>query len=208
MFSPAMGLRPLALAASLLAASCAPAKQAWSEAEPRRAEVFLDVLPRNAEVRVDGAARGAGPVTLKLGEASVRVEVGAAGFEPRELAIDPRTLAGARVGVVLRPVGFGAGRPLEIDEAGGLAAAGAWLLRAGRPLEAEGYAERAVEASPNAAEPRKVLGLALAKQGKRSRAAQELSAYIQLAPSAPDRAEMEVMVARLRGDIAIPPPRD
>jgi predicted Zn-dependent protease len=203
-----MGPRSLALAASLLAASCAPAKQAWSEAAPARPEVFLDVLPRNAEVRVDGAAAGQGPVTLTLGDARARVEVSAAGFEPRELDLDPKALAGARIGVVLRPSGFGAGRQLEIDEVAGLAAAGAWLLRSGRPVEAAWYAARAVEVGPNAPEPRRVLGLALAKQGNRARAAQELSAYLQLAPSAPDRAEIEVMVTRLRGDIAIPAPRE
>jgi tetratricopeptide (TPR) repeat protein len=201
-----VGPRLLALAAA--AAACTPARQPWSEAVPPQPEVFLDVLPRDAEVRVDAAYLGRGPVTLRLGEAPVRAMVAAPGFEPRLVDVDPRVHAGARLGVVLRPVGFGAGRPLEIDDAQGLAAAGAWLLRAGRVAEAVGYAERAVEVAPNAPEPRRVLGLALARQGKKGRAAQELSSYLQLAPSAPDRDQIEIMVTRLRGDIAIPVPRE
>lgn len=197
----------LALAAAALA-SCAPAKQAWSEAAPPRPEVFLDVLPRDAEVRLDGVPVGQGPITLKLGDARARVEVKAAGFDPWELALDPQTSGGARLGVVLRPTGFGVGRPLDIDEAAGLATASAWLLRSGKAVEAAWYAERAVEVSPNAPEPRKALGLALAKQGKKGRAAQELSSYLQFAPAAPDRQEIEVMVTRLRGDIAIPVRRE
>jgi predicted Zn-dependent protease len=204
---PRRRVQAAALAAAL-AVACAPARQPWSEAVPARPEVFLDVLPRNAEVRVDGAPVGDGPVTVRIGEMGAQVEVRAGGFEPRLLALDPKVHAGARVGVVLRPSGFGGGRRLEIDEASGLAAAGAWLLRSGKVVEAAWYAERAVEAAPSAPEPRRVLGLALAKQGQKRRAAQELSHYLQYAPSAPDRVEIEGMVTQLRGDIAIPPPRD
>src|SRR5574342_1302672 len=84
--SPAVSPHRLALAAAALA-SCAPAKQAWSEAAPPRPEVFLDVLPRDAEGRLDGVPVGQGPITLKLGDARARVEVKAAGFAPWELAL-------------------------------------------------------------------------------------------------------------------------
>jgi predicted Zn-dependent protease len=193
--------------AAALAAACTPARQPWSEAVAARPEVFVDVLPRDAEVRVDGAYLGRGSVALPLGSGPSRVMVRAQGFETRVVEVDPRVHAGARLGVVLRPAGFGEGRRLEIDDAAGLAAAGAWLLREGKVAEAAWYAERAVEAAPSTPQPRKVLGLALVKQGKKGRAAQELSYYIQYAPQAPDRDEIEVLVARLRGDIAFPAPR-
>jgi len=183
---------------------CAPAKQPWSEAIPARPEVLLDVLPPEAEVRQDGAAIGIGTLTVKLGDGPSTLEVTAAGFEPRQVVLDPKTQAGARVGLVLRPNGYGEARPLGLEDGAGLAGASSWLLRAGRVAEATAYAERAVQAAPEAAAPRRALGLALAKQGKRGRAAQELSQYLQLAPGAPDRAEIQAAVERLRGDISIP----
>jgi len=185
--------------------ACAPAKQPWTEAIPSRPEVLLEVLPLEAEVRQDGAVIGGGTLTVKLGEGPSTVEVAAAGFEPRQVVLDPKTQAGARVGVVLRPTGYGEARPLALEDGPALASASAWLLRAGRVAEAAAYAERAVQAAPAAPAPRRALGLALAKQGKRNRAAQELSQYLQLAPGAPDRAEIEAAVERFRGDISIPP---
>jgi len=184
--------------------ACAPARQPWTEAIAARPEVLLEVLPVEAVVRQDGAVIGAGALTVRLGEGPSSLEVSAAGFEPRQVVLDPRTQAGARVGVVLRPVGYGEARPLALEDGAGLAAASAWLLRAGKVVEATDYAERAVQASPATAAPRRALGLALARQGKRSRAAQELSQYLQLAPGAPDRAEIEAAVERFRGDISIP----
>lgn len=199
-----MDPRPLALLAAAGLLTCAPARLPWSEALPARAEVLLDVLPPDAEVRQDGALIGAGSLTVKLGAEPSTLELAAAGFDPARVTLDPRTQAGARVGVALRPAGFGAARPLSLEDAPGLAAASAWLLRAGKVAEAVAYAERGVESSPSAPAPRRALGLALAKQGKRARAAQELSQYLQLAPGAPDRAEVEATVERFRGDISIP----
>ncbi|MBI5069665.1 MAG: tetratricopeptide repeat protein [Deltaproteobacteria bacterium] len=185
--------------------ACATEKQAWSEALPVQVEVLLEVLPPEAAVILDGAVVGAGTTTLKLGAAPATVQVTADGFEALQVTLDPKLHAGARVGMVLRPSGYGEGRPLAIDDANGLAAASGWLLRAGRVADATAYAERAVQASPAAPAPRRALGLALAKQGKRGRAAQELSQYLQLAPGAADRAEIEAAVERFRGDISIPP---
>jgi hypothetical protein len=185
----------------LAAAACAAEKQPWREAVPPRTEVFLDVLPRSAEVRVGGAFSGRGPHVLTLGEEAVTLEVAAPGFDPARLRVEPR--AGPRVGVALRPEGFGAGRKVDIDDPLALVAASSGLLRAGKATEAAEYAERAVEVAPQLPTPRRALGTALARLGKRSQAAQELSQYLQLAPSAADRAEVERLVGRLRGDMSI-----
>lgn len=196
--------RPLAVVALAGLLSCATEKQAWSEVVPSRPEVLLEVLPPQAEVRQDGAVAGVGSVTLRLGAGSATVEVTAPGYEPRQLAVDPRTQAGARVGVALRPAGYGEGRPLAMEDGPGLAAASGWLLRAGKLDDALAYAERAVEVAPSAPAPRRALGLALARAGKRRRAAQELSQYLQLAPGASDRGEIQGLVEKLRGDISVP----
>jgi len=200
------GMKRQAPVAALLLLACAPAKQAWSEAAPARPEVFLDVLPRSAVVLVDGEVAGQGPLTVRVPEGGALVAVSAPGFDAQRLTLGPRQ-GGGRVAVALRPVGFGGGRELGADDAGGLAAAGSWLLRAGKPLEAAGYAERAVDVSPSTPEGHRVLGLSLARLGRRGPAAQELSTYLQLSPSAPDRQEIEILVTRLRGDINIPEPR-
>jgi tetratricopeptide (TPR) repeat protein len=186
----------------LAAASCAAEKQSWREALPSRTEVFVDVLPRKAEVRVDGAVSGSGPHFITLGEAPVALEVAAPGFDAARVQVDPH-VAGGRVGVALRPAGWGAGRKVDIDEPLVLVAASQVLLRAGQAPEAADYAERAVELGPQLPTPRRALGMALAKLGKRSRAAQELSQYLQLTPAAADRAEVERLVGRLRGDMSI-----
>lgn len=192
----------LLAAAGLL--SCATAREPWTEALPGRPEVLLEVLPPGAEVTQDGASRGTGSLTIKLGAAPSTVRVAAAGYEAQEAVLDPGKHAGARMSVVLRPTGYGQGRPIVADDGPALAAVSAWLLRAGRTDDALAYAERGVQAAPSAPQPRRALGLAYAKLGKRGRAAQELSQYLQLAPNAPDRAEIEELVERFRGDISIP----
>jgi len=195
-------MRPRLLSLALLTLACAPAKQPWAAPRP---EVLVDVLPRSAEIRINGALVGTGPTVLSLAAEPAAVEVLAPGFEKGAATLDPRLHAGGRVGVVLRPIAFGDGRRLDIDDAPGLTIAGAWLLRAGQAAEAAGYAERAVELAPSGAQARRVLGLSLERLGQKKRAAVELSQYLQLSPpDAPDREQIEAAVARLRGDIAFP----
>jgi predicted Zn-dependent protease len=200
-------LRPTRALLLLAVASCAAGKQPWREAVPLRTEVYVEVLPRNAEVRVDGAAAGTGSRALTLGDREVTLDVAAPGFDPVQVTVDPH-VAGRRVGVALRPAGWGAGRTVDIDEPLVLVAASQVLLRAGRAIEAAEYAERAAEMGPQLPTPRRALGMALAKLGKRNRAAQELSQYLQLSPAAADRAEVERLVARLRGDMSIRGPQE
>jgi tetratricopeptide (TPR) repeat protein len=194
----------LAAAALVAAAACATPKQSWNETTPP--EVFVEVLPHAAELAVDGAPLGPGARTVPVPDAQhVYVfRAAARGFAPAERSGPGAKLAGARLGLVLRPDGFGAARRLDMDEPSGLTAAAALLERAGQHEAALQYAERAVELAPDAALPRRVLGDAYRATGKRRQAIQEYSAYLQYAPDAPDRAQIEGEVEHLRGDMTIP----
>ncbi len=196
---------PLAAAALIVAcaAACAGPKETWPRAP---AEVFVDVLPRGAELSVDGAPLGVGPHTVPVPEpAHVYVfHAAAPGFVPGERSGDGARLAGARIGLVLRPNGFGNARRLDLDDGAGLAAAAALMQRAGHPSTALEYGERAVEVSPEVPLGHRVVGEAAQALGQRKRAIQEYSAYLQLSPDAPDRAVVQRRVEELRGDLTIP----
>jgi tetratricopeptide (TPR) repeat protein len=194
-------------ALAALASSCAAPRQPWRETRPP--EAVVEVLPREAEVAVDGAPPRRGARTVPVPDPAHRYlfRGSAPGFAPAEVARSGAELAGARIGLVLRPDGFGSARPLDLDEPEGLAAAGAALLRAGRPAQAIEYAGRAAELAPEEPLPRRVLGEAYRRTGERARAAQELSAYLRAAPDAPDRDEVARAVEALRGDVEVPQPR-
>jgi tetratricopeptide (TPR) repeat protein len=197
-------IRRVLLLVAVAAAACSSQKQSWRETEPP--EVFVEVLPRSAQLSVDGRALGPGARSLAVPDPThVYVfRVSAPGFAPAERSGTGAAFAGARLGIVLRPEGFGSGRRLELDEAGGLAHAAALLERRGEHRLAVEYAERAVELAPEVAMQRKVLGTAFLALGNERRAIQEYSTYLQLAPDAPDRRQVERTVARLRGDVTIP----
>jgi hypothetical protein len=194
-----------ALVALLAVAACGPPRQRLEDVHGP--EGLVEVLPRDAFVEVDGVPLGPGARTLAVRDPRVehRVVARAPGFETLELRVPASLLLGGRVGLVLRPSGFGIARRLELDEPGGLAAAGAFLLRGGREREAAEYAARAAELAPEAPLPRRVLGDAFLRLGRRERAAQEYSAYLALAPAdAADRREVERRVEQLRGDVGLP----
>lgn len=204
-----MRLRPAAALCLALLASCA-AKQPWRDAMAPRPEVFVDVLPLDAEVRLDGHPVGRGSLTVALGSQPSELQVVAPGFEPAARTVDPATQSGARLAFALRPAGYGEARAVDLDEPTGLTAVSAALLRQKRPTEAAQYAERAVDLAPQLAPARRALGLALLQlppsKKLRERAARELSAYLAGAPEAPDHAQIESLVERLRGDFAMPLP--
>ena len=187
----------------LLLLACAAPKDAWRQAP---AEVFVDVLPRVAQLSVDGVPLGAGAHTIPVpGPAHVYVfRATAPGFAPGERAGEGARLAGTRLGLVLRPNGFGEARRLDLDDGSGLASAASLLQRTGQHLLAVEYAERAVEVGPEVALGHRVLGEATQALGQRKRAIQEYSTYVQLAPEAPDRGAVERKVEELRGDLTIP----
>jgi len=193
-----------ALAAAALAAGCGAPKQPWHEAVPR--EVFVEVLPRSAALSVDGTPLGNGARAVPVPDPAHRYlfSASAQGFATAQRADDGARLAGARIGLVLRPAGFGEARRLELDEPAGLAAAAALLARGGHHQAALEYAERAVELAPDAPLGHRVAGDAALALGHRRRAVHEYSAYVQLAPDAADRDAVERRVEQLRGDLTIP----
>lgn len=191
----------LALGAALCA--CATPKQPW---RPRDPEVLIEVVPRRAVLTVDGVALGPGGRPVPVPDAARVYVLRAAlpGYTLAERAVPGAKLAGARVGLVLRPDGFGEGRRLDLDDGVGLAAAAALLERRGLREDAIDFAERAADAAPELPLPHRVLGDAAFALGQRKRAVLEYSAYLQLAPDAPDRRAVQRRVEELRGDITIP----
>ncbi|HUK67069.1 MAG TPA: tetratricopeptide repeat protein [Anaeromyxobacteraceae bacterium] len=183
--------------------ACAAHKQAWYAPVP---EVLVEVLPQRADLFVDGAPAGpAGhPVPLPDPAHVYVFRATLSGFLPLQVSLDGSSLSGARLGLVLRPEGYGQARRLDFDDAPGLAAAAALLERRGSHADALEYAERAAELSPELPQARRVLGDAAFALGKRRRAVAEYSAYLSLAPDAPDRALVEARVEKLRGDMTIP----
>ena len=169
-------------------------------------EVFVDVLPRSAELTVDGAPLGPGSRAVPVPDPSRRYlfRAAAPGFQGVERADDGARLAGARIGLVLRPDGFGSARRLQLDDGDGLAAAAALLERRGQHLAALEYARRAVEVAPREPRAQRVLGDAALALGRQQDAIQAYSAYLRLAPDAPDAAAVERRVERLRGDQVVP----
>jgi tetratricopeptide (TPR) repeat protein len=200
---PRRGLLRTAALGIACAAACAAPKEIW-RGPP--AEVLVDVLPHIAELLVDGAPLGTGPHTVPVPDpAHVYVfRAAAPGFAPGERSASGARLAGTRLGLVLRPKGFGDARRLDLDDGAGLAAAAALLARTGHHLTALEYAERAVEVGPEVPLGHRVLGEAAQALGRRKRAIQEYSTYLQLAPDAPDRSVVQRRVEELRGDLTIP----
>jgi tetratricopeptide (TPR) repeat protein len=197
--------RTVVLYALLLAcaAACAARKEAWRQAPP---EVFVDVVPRAAQLSVDGAPLGMGAHTVPVPDpAHVYVfRAAAPGFAPRQREGVGSRLVGARLDLVLRPDGFGEARRLDLDDGSSLSLAASLLERQGKHAAALEYAERAVEVSPEVPLGHRVLGEAAQALGQRKRAIQEFSTYLQLATDAPDRRAVEGKVERLRGDLTIP----
>jgi hypothetical protein len=198
-----MTLRSLAPLAAVALACSSPRPRLDQVSPP---EGFVEVLPRSAELSVDGVVVGPGARTLPVRDPARvhRLRATAAGFHPAELELPGEKLAGARVGLVLRPDGFGEGRELDMDEPAGLASAAALLLRGGHAEEATQYASRAAELAPEAPLPHRVLGDAWLRLGQRERAADAYAAYLAHArPDAPERPDVERRLGVLRGDLEL-----
>jgi hypothetical protein len=187
------------LAAALACAGARP--RAREAAEP--AEVLVEVLPRDAEVELDGRPVGRGGMTLPAPDASVPhvVRVSADGYVPDERALPRESLAGARIGAALRPDGLG-GPPLDYDDAAGLAVAAAFLVSTGASRDAADYAERAVTLEPALPLAQRALGDAFGALGSPRRAAEAWSRYLQLAPDAPDAPDVARRLGQVRGEDA------
>jgi tetratricopeptide (TPR) repeat protein len=191
------------LAALALLAGCAAGKDAFREVAPP--ELLLEVLPRDALLELDGAGVGRGSRAVPAPAPGEHVLVASAdGFESLERTLPPGTLDGVRVGVALRPAGFGASRRLDLDDPAGLAAAAMALGRVGRQRDAHDYAARAVALDPGHAPAQRALGDALAAQGRRDEARAAWGRYLLIAPDAPDAAEVERRMGEGRATFEVP----
>lgn len=192
-----------ALALALAAGGCAPGRDAFRDVAPP--ELLLEVLPRGALLELDGVAVGRGSRAIPAPAAGAHLlTVSADGFEPLERPLPEGSLDGVRVGVALRPEGFGAARRLELDEAAGLAAAAVALGRAGRHRDAHDYAARAAGLDARLALAQRALGDALAALGRRDEARAAWGRYLLLAPDAPDAREVEQRLGAGRATFEVP----
>lgn len=200
--SPLRRLPVLAAAALAALAACAGLRERRDALGPP--EVLVEVLPRSAEVALDGRPLGAGGRAVAApAEGEHVVAFAAPGFEPEARALPERS-AGTRVAAALRPEGFGSARVLDYDEPEGLGLAAAFLARAGRPADAAAYAERALELEPGLAVAHRALGDARAALGDARRAVPAWAEYLRLAPDAPDAAAVARRIEAARGDVPLP----
>lgn len=196
--SSARARRALAPAAAL-ALACAGGRAAAPAEEAPAPEVLVEVLPRSADVTLDGRPLGRGGGAVPAPEPGRHVlAVAADGYEPVERTLVEEDLAGVRVAEALRPLGFAAPRALDYDDAEGLALAAAFLARRGAARDASDYAERALVLDPGVALAHRALGDAAAREGDRRRAVAAWTEYLRLAPGAPDAAEVAARVDEAR----------
>lgn len=191
------------LTVATAAAACAGPRDRRDALGPP--ELLVEVLPRAAEVALDGQPLGRGGVAIPAPAPGAHVlRVSADGYEPLERPLPDGGLAGLRVAAALRPAGFGSARILDYDEPEGLALAAAFLARSGRPDDAIAYAERAIVVDGSVALAHRALGDARAALGEGRRAVPSWAEYLRLAPEAPDAAAVARRIEAVRGDVTLP----
>ncbi len=197
--------RALLLLAVLATACSGPRKATWSDVNPPEAAV--ETLPPGALLSVNGVEVGKGPLSFPVRDESgtYALRATAPGFEPLETTFAGEKLGGAKLELVLRPVGFGSQRLLAAGEPVGLVQAAVALLRADRPREALAFAQASLAAgdSPQA---HRAAGEAYRRLGDGNKAIQEFSIYVSMAPDAPDRKAVEQAIAGARKDIQMTRP--
>jgi tetratricopeptide (TPR) repeat protein len=202
---PARSPGPIALVVlAAVTAGAGPAKQSWdSEVKP---VVRVQVLPNAALVEVDGQARGSGLVTLDVTDPkrTFRVRASAEGFETEEAVVEGGKVVNRHFFLALRPVGFGSSGRIDPGDATRMAQAAEVLWRAGRIDDAVEYAEQSLLAGRNPLANR-VLGDVWRRRGDRDKATRYYAAYLSLAESPPDAAEIRAYLSQPRpGDITVP----
>ena len=112
----------------------------------------MEVLPRAAELTVDGVALGPGARVVRVPDPRrwYRFRAAFPGFEAAELVEEGAHLAGARIALVLAPAGLEHARPLDLEDGESLALAAEALERRGDHETAVEFAERAAQAAPGA----------------------------------------------------------
>lgn len=185
---------------AVIASGCARARFV----ESRPPQVLIEVLPRSAEVLVDGQVLGRGSLTAPADRADTRghlLAVRAPGFVAEEIAVPEGGLAGRCVAVALRPEGFGGAR-LDPEDAPALVAAAAFLLASAHPADAADYAVRARDAAPRLAMAHRILGDARQRMGDGRGAVAAWTEYLRLAPGAADGPEVARRLEATRAEPA------
>jgi hypothetical protein len=194
-------------ALAVLAGACAsPQPVTWSQINAPVA--YVETLPPEALVAVNGVEVGKGAVAFAVADESrsYAIRVTAPGFEPLESTVPGSKLAGTRLELVLRPEGFGSQRHLAAGEPVGLLQAAAALLRADRPADAIAFARASLDLG-DSPQGHKVCGQAYRRMGKRDLAIKEFSLYLSLAPDAPDRKAVEDAISAASRDIDMAAPK-
>lgn len=201
----AAGRRLAGALALALAAACGGHRPATVEEGEPPSEVLVEVLPRSAEVTLDGVPLGKGSKAVPAPPPGPHVLAAAAeGYAPVERELPEVDLAGARVAAALRPLGLRTARELDFDDPEGLAEAAAFLAEEGDAADAVDYAERALALEPGLALAHRARGDALVRQGEGERAVAAWTEYLRLAPAAPDARRVARRIEEARG--AAPPP--
>jgi tetratricopeptide (TPR) repeat protein len=204
---PPRATAALALVAAALAVTVSGCHGPRARAAARRPpEMLVEVLPRSAWVELDGRPIGAGGGAVASPSTSDEhvLRVSADGYEPEERVLPAGSLDGARIAAALQPLGFGAARAIDYDDAPALAAAAEWLTRFGDPRDAAEYAERAIAVDPMLAAAHRSLGDARRRAGDEEGAVAAWAEYLRRAPDASDAAEVERRMEAMRRDVRIP----
>jgi tetratricopeptide (TPR) repeat protein len=190
-----------------LSIACAGAPPvSWKDVNPP--EVLVETLPPGVLVAANGTEIGRTPLSFPVPDETrtYQVRATAQGFEPMVVELPGSKLAGTRLELVLRPIGFGSQRRLLPGEPVDLAQAAFALLRADRPADALAFAQASLAAGESP-QGHKIAGEAYRRLGNRNQAIQEFSIYLTLAPDAPDRKEIEQAIASARKDIQMTQPK-
>ncbi len=201
---PPRVLPALLAALAVTAGGCSGARGRGAALRPP--EVLVEVLPRSAEVELDGRSlgRGGGAFVPEAGPDAHLLRIEADGYEPEERRLPAEDLEGARIAVALRPRGFDGVRAVDYDDAAALAAAAAWLAEEGDPRDAAEYAERAIAVDPGIADAHRALGDARARAGDAGAAVAAWGEYLRRAPDAPDAPAVERRMEAVRADVRVP----
>jgi hypothetical protein len=172
----------------------------------RPPEVLVEVLPRSAQVELDGRPIGAGGGAIPSPAAADEhvLRVSADGYEPEERVLPAGSLDGERIAAALRPRGSGIARAIDYDDGPALAAAAGWLAESGDPRDAAEYAERAIAVDPGIAVAHRSLGDARRRAGDEEGAVAAWAEYLRRAPGAADAAEVERRMEAVRRGVRIP----
>ena len=179
-----------------------PAATSWESVQPK--SVSFEVMPRSAQVEVDGKAQQPGLITIDVTDLqrTFKVRVSAEGFESEEAVVVAGKVVSKQVIVALRPAGYE--RRVDAGDAASMALAAAALWRAKRVDDAAAYAEQSMQIT-NTDLANRVLGDVWRHRGDRDKATRYYTMYLSLVENPRDGPEIRAYLMQDRpGDITIP----